>query len=240
MMVYGVHAVAEALSSTCASVEQIIVRKQNLTPRIRKIVESARALGIPVAFKPKNMVHPGNKRQRHSEISARVLGIPYVSLERILERHPQLLLIVDGVQDPNNLGALMRTAEAVGVGGILIPRRHSCPVNSTVVTASAGAALHLQICRISNLSRSLEKLKKDGFWIVGLDPGGETTLDQINANLRLAVIVGGENRGLRRLVRQQCDFLVTLPMQGRLASLNLSVAAGILLYHIFLESRRRK
>lgn len=235
MIVHGVHAVREALSAENSRVEKILVRKRDLNPRLQEIIETARQLGIPIQFEAAVRSAAGNRRQRHSEISARVSGASPVPLDRILRQQPSLLLAVDGVQDPNNLGALLRTAEAVGVDGILIPRRRSCSITPSVVTASAGAALHLKICRVSNLSRTLDELKQAGFWIVGLDPKGSTSLNQIDANLRLAVVVGGEHRGLRRLVRRQCDFLAALPMQGRVASLNLSVAAGVLLYHIALR-----
>ena len=235
MIVHGVHAVSEAMAAEKSKVEKILVRRRELNPRLKEIVGTAHRLGIPVQFEAAVRSSPGNRRQRHSEVSARITGTPLVPLDRILQPRPRLLLAVDGVQDPNNLGALLRTAEAVGVGGIVIPRRRSCSITPSVVTASAGAALHLKICRVSNLSRTLDELKQAGFWIVGLDPRGSTSLSQIDAGLRLTVVVGGEHRGLRRLVRSQCDFLVALPMQGRVASLNLSVAAGVLLYHISLR-----
>ncbi len=235
MIVHGVHAVREALAAENPKVEKILIRRRDLNPRLREIVEAARRRGIPIQFEPAVRSSPGNRRQRHSEVSARVSGASPVPLERILSRQPSLLLAVDGVQDPNNLGALLRTAEAVGVDGVLIPRRRSCSITPSVVTSSAGAALHLKICRISNLSRTLDRLKQAGFWIVGLDPKGSTSLNQIDATLRLVVVVGGEHQGLRRLVRRQCDFLAALPMQGRVASLNLSVAAGVLLYQIALR-----
>ena len=235
MIVHGVHAVREALAAENPKVEKILIRRRSLNPRLQEIVEAARHRGIPIQFEAASRSSAAKSRQRHSEVSARVSGASPVPLERILSQQPSLLLAVDGVQDPNNLGALLRTAEAVGVDGVLIPRRRSCSITPSVVTSSAGAALHLKICRISNLSRTLDGLKRAGFWIVGLDPKGSTSLNQIDATLRLAVVVGGEHQGLRRLVRRQCDFLAALPMQGRVASLNLSVAAGVLLYHISLR-----
>lgn len=234
MIVHGVHAVREALAADNPKVEKILIRRRNLNPRLREIVEAARHRGIPVHFEAASRPSAAHRRQRHSEVSAQVTGASPVPLERILREQPDLLLAVDGVQDPNNLGALLRTAEAVGVDGVLIPRRRSCSITPSVVASSAGAALHLKICRVSNLSRTLDELKQAGFWIVGLDSGGSTHLNQIDATLRLAVVVGGEHRGLGRLVRRQCDFLAALPMQGRVESLNLSVAAGVMLYHISL------
>ena len=239
MIVHGVHAVREALAAENPKVEKILIRRRDLNPRLQEIVESAHHLGIPIQFEAAARSSSGKRRQRHSEVSARVSGASPVPLERILSQQPNLLVAVDGVQDPNNLGALLRTAEAAGADGVLIPRRRSCSVTPSVVTASAGAALHLKICRVSNLSRTLDELKQAGFWIVGLDPRGSTSLNQIDATLRLVVVVGGEHQGLRRLVRRQCDFLAALPMQGRVASLNLSVAAGVLLFHISLRRTSR-
>ena len=235
MIVHGVHAVREALAAENPKVEKILIRRRSLNPRLQEIVEAARDRGIPVEFETLSRSSAASRRQRHAEVSARVAGALPVPLESILRKRPSLLLAVDCVQDPNNLGALLRTAEAVGTDGILIPRRRSCSITPSVVTASAGAALHLKICRVSNLSRTLDRLKRAGFWIVGLDPGGSTGLDQIDSTLRLVVVVGGEHQGLRRLVRRQCDYLAALPMRGRVASLNLSVAAGVLLYHIFFD-----
>ena len=235
MIVHGIHAVREALAAENPRVDKILVRRRNLNPRLQEIVESARRLGIPIQFEDPRRSSGAHRRPRHSEVSARVSGAAPVPLERILRPRPSLLLAVDGVQDPNNLGALLRTAEAVGVGGVLIPRRRSCSITPSVVTASAGAALHLKICRVSNLSRTLDQLKQAGFWIVGLDPSGSTSLNRIDATLRLVLVVGGEHQGLRRLVRRQCDFLAALPMRGRVASLNLSVAAGVMLYHVSLR-----
>ncbi len=235
MIVHGIHAVREALAAENPKVEKILIRRRRLNPRLQEIVEAARHRGIPIQFEAAPRASAAKGRQRHSEVSARVSGASPVPLDRILSQQPGLLLAVDGVQDPNNLGALLRTAEAVGVDGVLIPRRRSCSITSSVVTSSAGAALHLKICRVSNLSRTLDQLKQAGFWIVGLDPKGSTSLNQIDATLRLIVVVGGEHQGLRRLVRRKCDFLAALPMQGRVASLNLSVAAGVLLYHLSLR-----
>ncbi|MCH8820239.1 MAG: 23S rRNA (guanosine(2251)-2'-O)-methyltransferase RlmB, partial [Acidobacteria bacterium] len=157
----------------------------------------------------------------------------------LVETKPSLLLLVDGVKDPRNLGALLRTAEATGVGGILIPDRRSCSITSTVVKSSAGGALHLKVCRIGNVVRALEELKGQGYWVVGLDMQGEASLDEIDADDLTVVVVGGEHQGLRKLVRKHCDSLVSLPMQGRVSSLNLSVAVGVLLYEIIRKRTGR-
>jgi 23S rRNA (guanosine2251-2'-O)-methyltransferase len=157
-------------------------------------------------------------------------------LASVLERKPNLILLVDGVEDPHNLGAVLRTAEAVGVGGVVLPKRHSCGISAAVVKASAGAALHLPVARVVNVARALGQCKEAGYWTVGLDMGGAQSVSQLDTTLPLVLVVGGEDRGLRRLVKEKCDFLVALPLKGKISSLNLSVAAGVVLYQI-LEKR---
>ncbi len=171
----------------------------------------------------------------HQEIVAEVASIGYTDEETLLEAATALLLLVDGVEDPRNLGALLRTAEATGVEGVFLPRRRSCAITGPVVKSSAGAALHLHISRIGNVVQTLEKLKKRGYWVVGLDAQGKDGPNQLDASLPLVVVVGGEHQGVRRVVREKCDFLLSLPMKGRVSSLNLSVAAGVLLYEILLR-----
>ncbi len=173
-----------------------------------------------------------------------VYGGIVLSLERmnrILEiDKANLVVVVDGVEDPRNLGAVLRTSEAAGVQAVLVPQRHSCGITPTVVQASAGAALHLKLARIGNVVQALEKLKEAGLWVVGLDMEGQNRLEEIRADTRLVVVVGGEHRGVRRLVREHCDFLLALPMRGKVSSLNLSVAAGILLYQLTAQTSPQK
>ncbi len=235
MVIYGTHSVTEALRSEDRSLERVLVQRGKTNARLQKIIELARDRGVPVRFESPDVLRQKASTPHHQEVVAEVSPIEYVELSEILLQHPTLLLIVAGVEDPHNLGALLRTAEAVGVEGVLIPSRRACPVTPTVVKCSAGAALHLRIARIGNIRQTLEKLKREGLWIVGLDPAGTTHVGQIDTSLPLVVIVGGEQDGLSRLVRQHCDFLTALPMKGRVASLNLSVAAGVFLYQVLLR-----
>jgi len=180
-------------------------------------------------------LHDIASTSHHQEIVAEVASIGYSDEETLLEAAAALLLLVDRVEDPRNLGALLRTAEAAGVEGVFLPQRRSCAITGSVVKSSAGAALHLKISRIGNVVQTLEKLKKQGYWVVGLDAQGKDGLNQIDASLPLVVVVGGEHQGVRRLVREHCDLLISLPMKGKVSSLNLSVAAGALLYQILLR-----
>jgi 23S rRNA (guanosine2251-2'-O)-methyltransferase len=157
------------------------------------------------------------------------------SLEDLLEavtrrRQPGFLLVCDEIEDPQNLGALVRTAECAGAHGIIVPRHHSAPISSTVVKASAGATEHLPIAEVTNVTRALESLKEAGYWVVGLAGEGDRIYTEIDYRGPIAVVVGNEGRGIRRLVREQCDFLARIPLHGRIASLNASVAGALVLF----------
>ena len=235
MIIYGINPVTEALRSKSRPLERIWIRRGKANPRLQRIIELARSRGVPVRFESAEVINQKASTAPHQEVIAETSPIHYADLEAILQTEPRLLLLVDGVEDPHNLGALLRTAEAVGVGGVLIPERRSCTVTPAVVKSSAGAAMHLKISRIGNVVQALEKLKEQGFWVVGLDMQGENCVDEIDVSLPLAVVVGGEHRGVRRLVRKHCDLLVSLPMKGQVSSLNLSVAAAVLLYQVVLK-----
>ena len=240
MIIYGVNAVTEALEGDTA-IARIMITRGKTNPRLQQIIDTARKRGIGVLFEPLEALAHKAQTTRHQDVVAEVSEARLRSLDEILETSPRLLLAFDGVEDPRNLGAVLRTAEAAGVEGVLIPQRHSCGITPAVVQVSAGAALHLQIARIGNLVSSLEALKKQGFWVVGLHMDGKSRVEEIGPDTRLVVVVGGEHRGVRRLVREHCDFLVSLPMRGRVPSLNLSVAAGVLLYQLAnLQAEGRK
>ncbi len=236
MIVFGVNAVTETLLSETAKVSRLLVTRGKAGPRLQKVVDLARSLAVPVHFEPVEALTRKAETPRHQDVVAELAGTSYQALDEVLDRHPTLLLLVDGVEDPRNLGAVLRTAEACGVQGVLLPERHSCGLTPLAVQASAGAAMHLPVARVGNVAQTLRLLQKRGFWTVGLDMEGTIDLESIDVGVPLAVVVGGEDRGIRRLVAERCDFLVSLPMRGKVRSLNLSVAAGIVLFSI---SRRR-
>jgi 23S rRNA (guanosine2251-2'-O)-methyltransferase len=231
MIIYGINAVTEALEGE-RGIERILITRGKTNPRLQQIIDTARGQRIAVLFEPLEALSRKAQTTRHQDVVAEVAEVRLSSLDDVLAGQARLLLALDGVEDPRNLGAVLRTAEAVGVDGIMIPQRHSCGVTPAVVQVSAGAALHLKIARIGNLVSSLEDLKKEGFWIVGLHMDGKDRVEDISADTRIVVVIGGEHRGVRRLVQEHCDFLVSLPMRGRVRSLNLSVAAGVLLYQL--------
>jgi len=171
---------------------------------------------------------------KHQGVIAYVAPVPYADLDEILRRardagDPPLVVALDGVEDPRNLGAIIRTAEAASAHGVIIPRHRSAGLNAVVARASAGAVEHIPVARVTNLSRTLNDLKSSGMWVVGLDPEGSCLWD---ADLTgpMVVVVGGEGKGMGRLIRECCDFLVGIPMLGRVSSLNASVAAALVIY----------
>ena len=237
MLIYGRHPVLEALESEDTSIRRILITRGKSGKRLQQVIDRARQDQVPLQFEDVEVLNRKAGVKQHQDVIAELSAIPYTDMADLLENKPRLLLLLDGVEDPRNLGSVIRTAEAVGVEGVLLPQRGSCGITSTVVKASAGGALHVNICRIGNLVRTMERLKGEGYWLVGLDLAGEESMNQIDTASPLAVVVGGEQRGLRRLVREHCDYLVRLPMAGKLSSLNLSVAAGVLLYSIVLKRR---
>jgi len=160
--------------------------------------------------------------------------------EEILERakSPGLLVILDGIEDPHNLGAILRSAEAAGADGVFLPQRRSATLSPAVVKASAGAASHVKVARVPNVVQFIESLKKRGFWIAGLDAASDQPIWKIDLTAPMALILGNEGSGLHRLVREKCDFVVSLPIQGKVSSYNVSVAAGIALYEVLRQRAR--
>ncbi len=237
MIVYGVNPVLEALRAGAGRISRLHLREGKLSGRLREIVRLARQRGVPLRFEPPAILEKKASSPRHQGAVAELAEVEYRRLDDLLSTSPDLLLLVDGIEDPQNLGALIRTAEAAGVGGILLPDRHSCGITPAVVKASAGAALLTPIVQVGNLVQTLKKLKEAGFWSVGLDMEGATAPWELDDGLPLVLIVGSEHRGLRRLVKENCDFLVGLPMLGRVSSLNLSVAAGVLMYFVVWKRR---
>ena len=172
---------------------------------------------------------------RHQGAIAYVAPVSYVAVEEIIAAarargEEPLLLLLDGIEDPQNLGALLRTADAAGVHGILLPRRHSVPLTETVARVSAGALEYVPVARIGNVAQTMRALKEQGFWIAGADMAGEETYDRANLTGALVLVIGNEGRGMSRLTRDLCDFTVRLPMCGKINSLNASVAGAILMY----------
>lgn len=239
MNIYGINPVFEALRGSPDRVLRIIIEKERSGRRISEIVSLARASRIPFSFESSGVLDRKANGEPHQGVIAELAAFDYADLESVLEGNPSRIILLDGVEDPRNLGAVIRTAEASGADAVLIPSRHTCGITGTVMKTSAGAAAHIPVCRITNTVRTITDLKKRGFWVVGLDMDGDEVLPADLRSAPLLLIGGGEHRGLRPLVKENCDFLCRLPMRGSVSSLNLSVAVGILIYSLIEPERKR-
>lgn len=230
----GRNAVLEALRSG-RGINKLLVAKGDREGSIAEILALAKERGIPVQMVERPKISSMAGDMRHQGVLAHVAPVAYAELEDILklaeERGEQpLLLLLDELEDPHNLGALMRTADAMGVHGILMPKRRSVPLNATVAKTSAGAVEYVPVARIGNIAQTLKALKEKGFWVAGADMEGREPCCEANLTGPLVLVVGSEGKGMSRLTKESCDFLVRIPMAGKINSLNASVAGSILMY----------
>lgn len=239
-VIYGINAVGEALKSRGRGFEYVGVARDRHDARLHRIVNECRALGVPVRQLSREELARLAERQPHQGVVAVVSEKQYSNLEDILAarrgRHA-LLLVLDGIEDPHNLGAILRTADAVAADGVVIPERRAVGVTATVAKAAAGAAEHLPIARVTNIGRTLEELKSRAVWTVGLDERGPRLYDALDYNMDCALVLGAEGKGLHEQVRKKCDYLVSIPMAGKVLSLNVSVAAAVVLYEVVRQRR---
>jgi len=240
-MLYGRNAVREALRAGRRKIYKLVLTQGTQeTGIVADIVTLANKSGVPVQqVERQQLDRLGNFN--HQGVAAEAAPYPYVELEEILAEADQrqempLLLMLDCLQDPQNFGALLRTAEIVGVHGVVIPKRRAVGITPAVVNSSAGATEHLLVARVTNLVRAMEELKARGLWMVGLEDVAQAHLyDQTDLAIPLALVVGSEGRGLGRLVRETCDMLIKLPMRGKISSLNAAVAGSIALYEAWRQ-----
>jgi 23S rRNA (guanosine2251-2'-O)-methyltransferase len=228
----GIHPIAEALRAG-SPIERILIAQGAGGPRMQEIIDLARRASIPVRFEPRNALERLAGSSAHQGVVALAAARKYADLEAVAES--SLLVVLDGVEDPHNLGAVIRTAHAAGAGAVVIPERRAASLTDVVAKAAAGALEHLPVVRVTNINRTLEDLKQRGHWIYGLDERGTESYDQIDYDARSVLVLGGEGKGLHEQVRKHCDVLVRIPMAGAISSLNVSVAAGVVLF----EWRRR-
>jgi len=230
----GIHPVREALRAGLP-LDRVLIVKGAGGPRLQELIDLCRERGVPVRFEPREHLDRAAGGVPHQGVVAFGAAERQLSLEQTLSGRG-LHVVFDGIEDPHNLGAIIRTAHAAGAAAVLIPERRAAGLTETVGRAAAGALAYLPVVRIVNVSRALEELKKNGYWIYGLDERGDHIYDQIDYAEPAAIVLGGEGRGLHQQVARHCDFLVRIPMSGGIASLNVSVAAGVMLF----EWRRRK
>ena len=228
--IYGVRPVIEALRSRRREVFEVLDAAGN-----RGVAEAAAAAGVPVKKLPRTRVDEVVHGAVHQGVAARVRPYPYSSLDEILVAPESLILVLDGVTDPRNLGAVLRAADGAGVSGVVIPKDRAVSVTAVAVKASAGASEHVPVAREMNLRRAIDRVKEAGVWVYAAEVGG-TTYTELDLTEPVALVLGSEGRGVRRLVREGCDGAVSIPMLGGIGSLNVSVAAAVLLY----EARRQQ
>lgn len=238
-MLYGLHAVTAALKRNPQSVIELFVDADRQDPRTRKVADLAQAAGIKFQLAAAPRLDGLAKGSRHQGVVAFVEPVAQVtSLEEILEdiSEPPLLLVLDGVQDPHNLGACLRVADGLGAHAVVAPKDRAAGLSATVHKVASGAAESVPFITVTNLARCLRSLKDKGIWVVGTAESGSVSLLEARFAGALALVLGAEGEGLRRLTRETCDELVYIPMLGAVESLNVSVAAGICLY----EARRQR
>jgi 23S rRNA (guanosine2251-2'-O)-methyltransferase len=239
-IIYGINSVTEALKSRGRAFEWVGMAKERHDLRLQRLIEECRKIAIPVKFLQRTELDRMAGTASHQGVVAVTSAKQYNDLEDVIAAKRgdhSLIVVLDGVEDPHNLGAILRTADAAGANGIVIPERRAAAVTGTVTKASAGASEHLPIAKVTNISRTVEELKENNIWTVGLDERGKQTYDEIDYNMDCAVVLGGEGKGLHDLVKRKCDFLVSIPMLGKVPSLNVSVAAAVVLYEIVRQRR---
>jgi len=238
MIIYGKNAVKEAISSGL-TINKIWVENGVKDEMGQQILNLARDKKIKLSFEPQNILFQKCHTPKHQGFVAETTDFEYCKTSDILDKATKkeelpFVLILDGIMDPHNLGAIIRTAEAGGVHGIILQKDRACAVNETVFKTSAGAISNMLISRVVNLSKEIEYLKKQGLWVFGLELGG-TGIYKTNLTGPIAVVIGSEGYGLKDLVRKNCDNIITLPMKGQVNSLNASVATGIAVYEILRQ-----
>jgi 23S rRNA (guanosine2251-2'-O)-methyltransferase len=243
-LIYGRNAVREALRAQRRVPQRLLVANgAQLTGTLADAVAQAKAQDIPVEMVDKRLLESRLHGLNHQGVILECSEYPYSDLDDMLSlaksrNEMPFILLLDHLQDPQNLGTLLRTAEIVGIHGVIIPGRRAAEITPSVVNASSGAVEHLHIAVVTNLAQSIEKLQKHGVWVVGIEDDEKAQYyDQADLNMPLAVVLGSEGAGMARLTRERCDFMVKLPMHGQIQSLNVAVAGSVVLYHA-LHTRR--
>jgi 23S rRNA (guanosine2251-2'-O)-methyltransferase len=235
-LVYGVEPIRELVAAAPQAVRALIVRRDEEARFTSEIARVKEAGGRVELVEADRLAQIAGAEARHQGIAAMMREYEYAAVEDLIAAAADPIVLVDGVTDPRNLGALMRSAEGAGVSALLIAKDRTVGITPAAVKASAGAWIHLRIARCGNVARTLEQLKEAGYWIAALAPGGDTSIYDLDATRKLVVVVGSEDHGIRDIVRKNSDFVVSIPMHGKVASLNVSVASAVALFEL---ARRR-
>jgi len=244
-VVYGLIPVLEALRAGKRQIEEITIVDGAKPERLRHLLELARELRVPVRRVPRIELDRTLGDVSHQGVAARIAGARYTDADELLEaleaklgtEDPPLVLGLDGIEDPRNMGSILRTAECAGVHGVFIPERRATGLTEVVAKVAAGALEYVPVARVTNLVRLIEQLKERNIWVVGAAANAQAAYTEWNWTLPVAIVLGNEGHGLHRLVSERCDALVKIPVSGSLESLNVSVAAGVLLYEVMRQRR---
>lgn len=233
---FGRHTVLEALRSG-REIEKILLAEGINKNSIQEILRKAREKKIPVQWVPRARLDQLAEGNNHQGVLAQVAAYNYATVDDLFRRaeergEPPFFVLLDGIEDPHNLGSILRSADAAGVHGVIIPKRRAAGLTPVVAKTSAGAIEYVPVARVTNLNRLADELKERGVWLVGSDGAAETLYTEVDYKGPVAVVIGSEGQGMSRLLKEKCDFLARLPMKGKVTSLNASVAAGIFMYEV--------
>jgi 23S rRNA (guanosine2251-2'-O)-methyltransferase len=244
-LLFGLHPVEEALRSGTRKFDHICIARERQDARLEKLIQACRDAGVRLRLDTRDQLTKLARTEAHQGVVAIVRARQFLDLDDLLQpakdqagRQNLLLLALDGVEDPQNLGALLRTADGAGVDGVVVTERRSAPLSPVAVKASAGASEHVKIARVVNLVRALEELKQRNLWCIGLDERGTTDYDDFDFSVDCVVVLGREGAGLHDLVRRSCDHLLRIPMAGGVPSLNVSAAGAVVLYEAARQRRK--
>jgi 23S rRNA (guanosine2251-2'-O)-methyltransferase len=241
-VLYGLHPVEEAIRSGSRQLDHVSVARERRDDRLERLIELCRTAGVRVALEPRDQLTRLARTDAHQGVLAVVRERKFLGIEDLLAPKEtgehKFFLALDGVEDPHNLGALLRTADGAGVDGVILPERRSAPVTATVAKTSAGASEHVRIARVTNLVRALEQMKQKHVWVIGLDERGTPDYTDFDFKTDCVLVLGREGAGLHDLVKKTCDHLLRIPMAGQLSSLNVSVAGAIVMYEAMRQRRQ--
>ncbi|SES17168.1 23S rRNA (guanosine(2251)-2'-O)-methyltransferase RlmB [Salipaludibacillus aurantiacus] len=239
-LIAGKNPVLEALKGD-HTINKIWIAEGSQKGQMNQVISLSKKKKVQVQFVPKKKLDQMVDTDNHQGVAAQISAYEYQDIQVLFDRASKkgespFFLLLDELEDPHNLGSILRTADAAGAHGVIIPKRRSVGLTSTVAKSSAGAIEHVPVARVTNLARTMEELKKQGLWFIGTDARGESDYREVDVNMPLCLVIGSEGKGMSRLVKEKCDFLVNIPLAGKVTSLNASVAASLLMYEVL---RRR-
>ena len=240
--IYGVLPVLEALRAGARRIDRIVIAEGARDARLREVLEAAQSARVPVRREPRVALDRLTDSANHQGVIAVTSAASYADAGDLVSRisPDTVFILLDGVEDPHNLGATIRTAECGGASAVIVPERRAAHLTEAVAKTSAGAVEHLPVARVTNLASFIEELKKHNVWVVGVEGSGQMAYTEFNYSGATALVFGGEGAGLHRLVRERCDAVVSIPMHGKVTSLNVSVAVGVVLFEVLRQRTAAK